>query len=257
MKPAQAIETFLAVARNWRYLRFPTLTRPMIDATALPVRIGSDESSLSDAFLARVQSCYAHALEEQNADPSAIWKAMEDRNKLFLSALSSDDPAALRPFVETFYAGDMLMGMGHLQAFVKGRKTLYPRPYFGMRVRDSLMALGEALAVRGPPSNQQTPLRAYRSMMQADLAPLIADIETALGHEISVPQVGCPPGAEIAGRLFNPDLIRHAYVPHRLRQLGLKPDDPVLEIGGGYYHWHTHTVEASCGYPSIQGQRQY
>ena len=234
MKPAQAVTTFLAIVRNWRYVRFPTLTRPMIDPAPLPVRIGSHEADLDDAFLMRVQACYQRATAQAAASDGAIWQALEERNRPFLDALKGSDPSALRPFLETLYAGDLLMGMGHVQRFIQGRKTLYPRPYFAMRVRDALMSLSEALALRGPASNQQTPLAGYRDRLRADLTPLVAEIELTLGHPVNVPAIGCPPGAEIGGRLFNPDLIRHAYVPHRITELCIGPEDPVLEIGGGY-----------------------
>ncbi len=206
----------------------------MIDPGPLPVQIAGDNSDLDDEFLARVQTCFKSAMSGEELRDGNIWKDYEQRNLPFVEALRHSDPSLLRPFVETLFANDVLLGMGHVQRFVRGRKTIYPRAYFGMRVRDSVMSLAEALAITGPHSNQQTSLSAYRNALSAELGPLIEKIEDVLGHSVATPEIGCPPGAEIDGRLFNPDLLRHAYVPHRLRQLNVGNDDPVLEIGGGY-----------------------
>lgn len=205
----------------------------MIDAAPLPVGLAGDRSQLSDEFLSRVQECYRRSAAAEDA-PGAIWGGLAARNSAFTNALASRDPEILRPFVGTLYSGDLLLGMGHVQAFVVGRKTIYPQKYFSMRLRDAVLALGEALAVVHPASNQQTPLREYRNRLRSDPSEQIAAIERCLGHPIDVPEIGCPPVVRVAGRNFNPDLVRHAYIPHRLEQLDIAPDDPVLEIGGGY-----------------------
>lgn len=234
MKPQEAIRQIGAALAGWRYIRFPTLTRPMLGAEGLPARNGENRVSLPDAFLARVMTCHARAMAAAETGDGAIWASIAARNRPFLDALASGEPSRLRPFADALYAGQAMMGMAHVQGFVTGGKTIYPRRYFGLRVRDSVLALAEALGVLGPPSNQQTPFRRYRDYLNQDLAPVIASIEAVIGHAIATPQVGCPPVVEIGDGLYNPDLIRHAYVPWRISQLGIGPGDPVLEIGGGY-----------------------
>ena len=125
-------------------------------------------------------------------------------------------------------------GMAHVQAFVAGRKTIYPKPYFALRVRDTILSLAEALAINGLPSNQQTSWSDYVAYLNQDLTDVIAEIEKRLGYKIEAPEVGCPPAYRIGGRPFNPDFIRHAYVIYRVGQVGIQPGDPILEIGGGY-----------------------
>ena len=94
--------------------------------------------------------------------------------------------------------------------------------------------MAEALAINGPPSNQQTSWSDYVAYLNQDLTDIITEIEKRLGYAIDAPEVGCPPVCRIGGRPFNPDFTRHAYVMHRVGQLGIQPDEPILEIGGGY-----------------------
>ncbi len=163
-----------------------------------------------------------------------MWSELERGNADFISALESDRPEALRKISENLYAGRLMAGMAHIQAFVAGRKTIYPKPYFALRVRDAILSLAEALAINGLPSNQQTSWSAYIAYLNQDLTDIIAEIEKRLGYAIAAPEVGCPPVCRIGGRPFNPDFIRHAYVMQRVEQLGIRPDEPIFEIGGGY-----------------------
>lgn len=163
-----------------------------------------------------------------------MWSEIEYGNASFIAALESDDTRLLSEFSKNLFSDRTLYGMAHVQSFVSGRKTLYPKPYFSLRIRDGVLSLAEALAINGLPSNQQTSKKDYIAYLNQDLTGMIAEIETRLGYSIEAPSVGCPPVWNIGGRPFNPDFIRHAYVMHRVRQLGFTPGDAILEIGGGY-----------------------
>ena len=189
---------------------------------------------LDDEFLSRVRNCYKAAKTDYQANQGSMWSELELGNVDFIAALESDRPEPLRKFSQTLYAGHLMAGMAHVQGFVVGRKTIYPKPYFALRVRDAVLSLAEALAINGLPSNQQTSWSAYIAYLNQDLTDVIAEVEKRLGYTIDAPEVGCPPVCRIGGRPFNPDFIRHAYVMHRVGQLDIGPDDPILEIGGGY-----------------------
>lgn len=234
MKLADASLLLRTLAADWRYIRFATLTRPFLGAQMLPVSVASGSAGLSDDFLRRVQECYKRSCEINPLGPKTIWSGLEQKNKDFLEALQSENLGSLKSIIECLFEGSTIEGMAHVQAFVRGKKTIYPKGYFSHRVKDTILSLSEALGVSCPPSNQQTSLRSYVEYLNQDMAPLIEKVEAALGHSISMPMMGCPPVAEIGGRYYNPDLIRHAYIPYRIRQLGIGTDEPVLEIGGGY-----------------------
>ncbi len=94
--------------------------------------------------------------------------------------------------------------------------------------------MAEALAVLPLPSNQQTKLADYIAYLNTDLEELFPRVEAALGFGLDAPLIGRPNVCILGGIPTTPDLVRHAYVVHRLREIGLKPDDAILEIGGGF-----------------------
>lgn len=235
MKIAKKIAKLIGTLKSYNYVRFPTLNRPMINVRRGACEIIGNAVTLDDRFLSRVQNCYKAAQSDYQANQGSMWSDIEQRNAAsFIAALESDRPDTLRKFSQNLYAGHLMAGMAHVQAFVAGRKTIYPKPYFALRVRDAILSLAEALAINGLPSNQQTSWSNYIAYLNQDLTEVIAEIEKRLGYEIAAPEVGCPPAYRIGRRPFNPDFIRHAYVMHRVGQMGIRPGDPILEIGGGY-----------------------
>lgn len=213
---------------------FPTLNRPMVNVKGGDCGIIGNAVTLDDEFLSRVQNCYKAAKADYQANQGSMWSELERGNADFIAALESDRPETLGRISQNLYAGRLMAGMAHIQSFVAGRKTVYPKPYFALRVRDAILSLAEALAVNGLPSNQQTSWSDYIAYLNQDLTGIIAEVEKRLGYAIEAPEVGCPPVCMIGGRSFNPDFIRHAYIMHRVGQLDIRPDEPILEIGGGY-----------------------
>lgn len=234
MKLKKEIRILSDVVRSYRYVMFPTLTRPMVGVAAMAGEIAGNDPVLGDEFLSRVQRAYRAAIADYRVNDGSMWSEIEHGNAAFIAALESDRPEDLRSYSQNLFAGRLMTGMAHIQSFVTGRKTLYPKPYFALRIRDGILSLAEALAINGLPSNQQTAWPDYVAYLNQDLAGTITEIEARLGYAIEAPAVGCPPVCRIAGRPFNPDFIRHAYMMHRVRQLGFAADDPILEIGGGY-----------------------
>ena len=234
MKPAREIAQLISTLKSYKYMMFPTLNRPMVSVKGGACEIIGNTVDLDDAFLSRVQNCYKAAKTDYQSNQGSMWSELEQGNVGFIAALESDRPELLRKFSENLYAGRLMAGMAHVQAFVAGRRTIYPKPYFALRVRDAVLSLAEALGISGLPSNQQTSWSDYIAYLNQDLTDIVAEIGKRLGYAIEAPEVGCPPVCRIGGRPFNPDFIRHAYVMHRVGQLGILPDDPILEIGGGY-----------------------
>lgn len=234
MKLFNKIKSKYQLVSSLKYIRFSTLTRPMIAVKSLETRIASHKTNIGDDFLLRVQQCYKRATKDYQSNTKSMWHDLEDKNADFIAALLSDRPAKLRNYAENLYSGNLLMGMGHVQGFIHGKKTIYPKKYFSLRIIDATLLLAEALGVNSLPSNQQTSWDNYIGYLNQDLSEIISEVENILGYQISTKEIGCPPVAEIGDRLFNPDFIRHAYIMHRIEQIGIDKDANILEIGGGY-----------------------
>ena len=235
------------LVKDWRYIRFPTLNFMPLGVPELPAFVCQSDTHLDDDFLRRVQLCFQRSSQmEVFGENASIWKTLQGKNTAFIEALLSDDPGALRPHASNLYAGATMYGMAHTQEFIVGNTTIYPKKYFSMRVRDSLLSLGTALGAINIVSNQQTPLNRYVEHLNQDLALLIKEIESKLGFELTTPRVGSPPVVKIGENVYNPDTIRHAYIPHRLKQIVDLETASILEIGGGYGCVARFGVLAGC-----------
>ncbi len=224
------VRAWLAKVRNARFVRFPTLTHMMFDPPRLRTKRLDQVCVLSDDFLRRL--CRAYQAAELSANPD-IWENLAGQSASFRAALQSSDLGLLREQFSDLFGGTALWGMAHTARFLQSDSP-YGTDYFPLRCRDALLALAEALAVRGLTSNQQTPWGDYADGLNGDLAPLLAEVEAALGHSIEPPSLGGPPVAEAGKWHLNPDAIRHAYIMYRIQQLGIANDAAILEIGGGF-----------------------
>ena len=87
---------------------------------------------------------------------------------------------------------------------------------------------------QGIESNHQTSFDQHVQLTNGDVSTLVAPIESALGHEIQVPDFGQAAFVKVGNYHLNPDFIRHAYAMHRIAGLGFSKKDRILEIGGGF-----------------------
>lgn len=221
---------WLSAVRNARFVRAPILTHMMVDPPPLPQRRLPNACSLSDAFLQRLCAAYAAAEPPQAAD---IWTGIADKSSVFRDLLRKADIQGLRRHLENLFGETTLWGMGHSSAFIE-RDSEFDVRYFSDRCRDALFSLAEALAVRGLMSNAQTPLDLYARSLNGDLSLLLPDVEAALGHSLSPTSLGGPPVADAGATVLNPDFLRHAYIMHRVQEIGIRPEQSILEIGGGF-----------------------
>lgn len=234
MKLKYAARLLPLVITKLNRLRFPTLTHLHLKTKPLATAIATNDFHISDSFIERVQTCFAHAAELECKENKTIWEFHESQNKDFIEALLSKSPDRVRPFVNNLYGGTLMSGMAHTQSFVVGRKTTYPGFYFSVRVKDALLSLGEAIGILSPTSNQQTNWNEYFDYLDQDYEKLIEKIENALGYSIETPLIGNPPVAVIGNKMYNPDTIRHAYMTVLFSRLEIPKASSIIEIGGGY-----------------------
>lgn len=216
---------------NARYIRYPALMHsflypPKENATRL-----ESNFTLSDDFLKRMCAAYCAAAPVTSND---IWQKLGAFSQRFQKALCDCDIEAVRRHLHSLFdEGSPLTGMAHTARFMKARGS-YGKNHIGLRCRDTLLSLAEALAVRPVMSNLQTSTKDFMAETNGELAPLLLAVEEKLGHRLDPLPLGGPPVVTSQGRHLNPDAIRHGYVPFRLEELGLTKEEPVLEIGGGF-----------------------
>lgn len=223
----------LTALGNSRFVRFPALTRPMIGSRRFQETFLDSPYQFSNALLQRICDCFEAASRVTSRGNQDVWTELIESNRQFTTAMMARDFDSLRNLFSTLYHGSLLVGMGHTASFI-GPKPHYSRDYFSLRCRDSILALAEALALRGVPSNHQTSLDDYIRQTNSDLGSTICGIEADLGYSIEAPAIGRPPVALISTHHINPDFVRHAYVPHRLKQLGADNSAKLIEVGGGF-----------------------
>jgi len=236
--------------RNIKMLRFPSLMHPFFNPPVFKMEFLKSEINYTDAELDRI--CTAFKREKEVKKTEDIWTELIDSNTDFVESLEKKDFSSLRQIFSNLFHGPLLVGMGHTDVFMT-EKSPHDKNFLSLRIRDNILSLAESLAeslaVKPVTSAHQTKLSDYMDATNCDLAPYIEKIEAALGHSISVPDVGKPPVTTIGKYKVSPDSIRHAYIMHRVKQLGFNERSAILEIGGGF-----GTV---ARYAYLQGLRDY
>lgn len=214
-------------------MRYPTLTHPMIGVVPPPISI-AEPAAPPEGLLPRIQAAFRGADVGATKSGPSMWDVVPRREADFIAALSSARPDELSAHFENMFQRTLLEGMAHTGIFLDSERNPYRADYFALRVVDALLSLAEALAVLPQPSNQQTRLPEYIAYLNSDLHELLPRVEKALGFSLAAPAIGRPNVCVLGGVPTTPDLLRHAYVVHRLHEIGLEPDDAILEIGGGF-----------------------
>ena len=185
----------------------------------------------SEAFLQDV--CTAFTQAQHDTREHDVWSEISGHSAQFEAAMRAHDLEAVEKWLATMFQSNLLIGMAHC-AIMLTDKSPYGKAYFGTRVRDSLLALAEALAIKGIESNHQTSFAEHLRLTNGDLSPLVDRIEDVLGHSIKPVDFGQPAVADMNGQMLNPDYLRHAYAMYRIETLGFSKTKPILEIGGGF-----------------------
>ncbi len=68
MKPAREIAQLIDILKSYKYIMFPTLSRPMLNVKGAECEIIGNAATLDDEFLSRVQNCYKAAKADYRAN---------------------------------------------------------------------------------------------------------------------------------------------------------------------------------------------
>ena len=153
---------------------------------------------------------------------------------MFVQALADGDHPTLTNCLENLFVGNLAEGMGYNHRSI----TNGWRPDIaGLRMTDNLLSLAEALAAIPLPTHAQMKIGEYLEHTNWNQDELMRLIEGALGFSLSISPAGRPPTFEFGGVETSMDLVRHAYVINRMKQIGISAADRILEIGGGIEPW--------------------
>ncbi|MCH7937209.1 MAG: putative sugar O-methyltransferase [Proteobacteria bacterium] len=211
----------------------PSLVHPLFDAPRPRVRRTRAPTPVDPALVSRIADNFRRADADFNTQSPSMWQKIESNNQAFTGALRQGDAPGLQRQFETLFQDELLGGFGHRESLYFGENRWRPG-FQELRMTDMLLSLGEALGVLNLPNHVQMNLLDYVDFVHTDQDRLLADIEARLGFSLVMPLVGNPPVFRLNGVSTSADMVRHAYVAFRLRQLGLNPEDPIVEIGGGF-----------------------
>lgn len=200
----------------------------LFDAPRPEIKKTSRSIEVDSALVARLLQNY-RVLTRDFGKEFAIWPDVAPLHRA-LEAGDADDLAAQ---FGGLFQGNLLLGMGHAETLYFGERVWRPG-FQELRMTDTLLALGEALGVVPMPNHAQMKITEYVDVMHTDQDALFGQIEADLGFSLEMPLVGNPPVFNLNGVETNADMVRHAYVANRIRQLGLRPYDAILELGGGF-----------------------
>ncbi len=231
MRIVNRIFSRLKLHNNLSNFRHPTLTRMMINPPVFKTGVMENQFEFSQNCLKQI--CHSFQAANYQSQDQDIWTEISGNSKELADALKSQDITRLQSLLSNLFASTITHGMAHAAVFV-GPKSPYGPNYFSMRIRDSTLALAEALAIKGLDSFQQNSFEEFITSTNADLNSYIGSITDELGHSLETPDFGGAPYAQVGDTRLNPDCIRHAYIMHRVQQLGFGTSGRLLEIGGGF-----------------------
>lgn len=177
------------------------------------------------ALVARIAANYRRS----DGNRFAMWADIRPLQQ----ALDSGDLDSLADQLGGLFQGTLVAGMGHPEsAYFGGR--VWRKDFAELRMTDLLLCLGEALGVLPLPNHAQMKLTEYVDFVYTDQHALFRRIEQVLGFSLAMLPVGHAPVFTLDGVDTSADMIRHAYLADRIRQLGIDADEPVVEIGAGF-----------------------
>ena len=214
--------------RNIKLWGAAGLVHDLFDAPRPAIKKTSVSMDVDRVLVARLLEKY-RALTQDFGTEFTIWPDVAPLHR----ALTAGDADSLASQFGRLFQDNLLLGMGHAETLYFGERVWRPG-FQELRMTDTLLALGEALGVLSLPSHAQMKLIDYVTAMHTDQNALFGKIEAVLAFSLEMPRVGNPPVFTLNGISTNADMVRHAYVANRIRQLGVGPQEAIVELGGGF-----------------------
>jgi hypothetical protein len=182
----------------------------------------------------RVVAAYQRTRESTSAPAPGMWNLIEANNSAFLEALNDSDVGAVRERLAGMLQDDVSWGLGCCGREVTAwLREAAPGNRAQLTMTDVLVSLAEAVGALRVTSPEQNPADHARPLT-VDLDAVYRNIRRVMGVSLSQPLAAGAIGGTLAGEFVSADTVGHGYTLHRLRQLGIRTDSTIVEIGGGY-----------------------
>ena len=219
----------LKLSKSWLW-GAAAINHMLIDAPIPKARLPETGTKAPGALISRIAKAYKKAEADFSEQAPSMWDEISERQRVFVQALADGDHPTLTNCLENLFVGNLAEGMGYNHRSI----TNGWRPDIaGLRMTDNLLSLAEALAAIPLPTHAQMKIGEYLEHTNWNQDELMRLIEGALGFSLSISPAGRPPTFEFGGVETSMDLVRHAYVINRMKQIGISAADRILEIGGG------------------------
>jgi len=213
----------------------PAFAHLLIGVPVSAVRTLQDDGDWPDELIERVCDYYVWAHAQAGGSGPSMWDEHEVLRNSFIDALKRKDLGVLRKDFKNLFQSILLDGMSHGNSlFALEERNPYQKDFFPLRTIDCLLSLAEASGTSPVPSYAQMKLLTYVKALQPDYAALMSQVEEQLGFSLDMPMTGSPYVCDLGTRETAADVVRHAYVAHRLKALGLSATSHIVEIGGGF-----------------------
>lgn len=179
----------------------------------------------------------------QSLSGSSMWNGIEERQKPFIQALIDRDEDTLHSIFSNMFQSDIMWGLGKFDnVLVEDMKRVKEKSHVQLRVTDALVSFAQASSAMSLVNVEQDGIEKNVQVLSQDLKDLLRKSEMVSNIKLPSPKVGASYGCEIDGEFITIDGIQHSYSVLRLLQLGARPADNIIEIGGGFgslaYHSH-------------------
>ena len=206
----------------------PGLRHYLVDATKPKIEFASTSFDQSEELIERIVRNYQRTITDF-PEEYVRWDEVSELRE----SLENKDFQLVQNLLEHMFKNELVHHFGHHEGMYRGPRV-WRQGFQELRITDMLLSLGEALGVIKLPNHAQMKPKEYAEFLNIDQNKLFSKIEDALGFSLEVPMVGYPPSVRLNNIKTSADMIRHAYIVHRMKQISIKPNEPILEIGAGY-----------------------
>jgi putative sugar O-methyltransferase len=206
----------------------PGLRHYLVGAPKPKIEFASTSFYQSEELVERIVFNYQRTITDF-PEEYVRWDEVSDLRR----SLENKDKPRVQNILEHMFKNEIVHHFGHHEGMYQGPRV-WRQGFQELRITDMLLSLGEALSVINLPNHAQMKLKEYADFINIDQNKLFSKIEDALEFSLEVPMIGFPPSVRLNNVRTSADMIRHAYIVHRMKKIGLKSDEPILEIGAGY-----------------------
>jgi hypothetical protein len=207
------------------------------DTSFSPVAAPDDaDGARSRDATRRVTAAYRRAGSHSTPADRGVWDLLAANNPAFFAALEDGDEGAVRERLARFLRDDISWGLGFFcgETATPVARELAAAGIGNDRIlADVLVSFAEAVGVARLTSPEQDP-SAHARPLAGNLDDIYVRLVRTLDLAMTQPPVAGAGAFRVAGDLVSVDSLTHAYTLARLRELGVRPDSRILEIGGGY-----------------------